>query len=97
MITARDHRWKYNLVQDRCALLAGELRQESEHNTVQCSILTLLQALLCDETIFSRFRLVAERVWWLRRVRLSACISMAPTGHISVKFGIDDVYVNVAI
>ena len=35
-----------------------------------------------------RVRIVAKRAYYLCRVRLSACISVAPAGRTSVKFDI---------
>lgn len=45
--------------------------------------------------IFSRIHIVAKSACWLRHVRLSARISTALTGRISMKFNVENSHENV--
>jgi hypothetical protein len=49
-------------------------------------------ALSCDELILWRICMATKSVYYLHHIRLSACISAALSGTISMKFGIDDFF-----
>jgi hypothetical protein len=46
--------------------------------------------------LFRRLRIVPKSAYYLRHIRLSACISAAVTGRISVKFDIEGFFVNLS-
>jgi hypothetical protein len=91
---ARGHRWKCNSAQERCALIAGKLGQESGHNTR-----SVFNTYFVLGTFVQRNEFLSLSLSHRERLVASSCpsISAASTERISLKFGIGDVYISLVI